>query len=126
MVPCIGEGLVVQIFLEHISFLELQQVNSIQNRQNKILDLILCDEFKKLHVRRSKYPIVKIDSFRPALELDVECGYVPVRRNNVVDSVCLSLAKQATQNFSNFIPMRTGTLLLRTETLMISFYGFMV
>lgn len=55
-------------FVDFLTLHDLKQFNSVFNSQNKILDLILCNQ-GVLEISECKNPIRKIDKFHPALNI---------------------------------------------------------
>ena len=68
LLPMELRGDSAEILVGHMFYLELKQVNSIRNNLNRTLDLILCDEFEGLMVRRAS-ELCKLDKLHPALEI---------------------------------------------------------
>lgn len=54
--------------IDTFNFLELKQFNKINNLNNRILDLVLCNKFRVKELTRSCVPIVNEDDHHPALE----------------------------------------------------------
>lgn len=69
--PNVDTNNIGKVFLEFLSSNDLYQYNAIENKQNRILDLVISNLIYPIKVTRSCDVISKVDDFHPPLQIAI-------------------------------------------------------
>lgn len=72
-----------ELFCRLVDFLmlnDLGQYNNVKNKNNKVLDLILCNKESIIHVTECHNPIKDIDRHHPALEIQLKMSVESLKK----------------------------------------------
>lgn len=58
-------------FIDFITLNGMKQYNCVKNKQDKVLDLVLCNE-EVLQISECMYPVRNIDNYHPALDITMK------------------------------------------------------
>ena len=115
LVPSRLGSLPAETLFDTTNFLELQQINSVRNNMNRILDFIFVDQLSCVSVVSSSFPLVKIDSYHPALEMSLNIKMVAPLKSNTVVSVYQFLQADYVELDSFFIEVDWSVLLAEKD-----------
>jgi hypothetical protein len=74
MVPVNNLCNINQVLVEFMAFNDLKQYNTVENMNNRILDLVFSTS--ELYIEQSRDPLSNIDGYHPPLEISFNCELV--------------------------------------------------
>ena len=115
LVPSRLGSLPAETLFDTTNFLELQQINSVRNNMNRILDFIFVVQLSCVSVVSSSIPLETIDSYDPALEMSLNIKTVAQLKSNTVVSVYQFLQADYVELDSFFIEVGLSVLLAEKD-----------